>query len=116
MATNYKYYNSYNNYPLPTNHQPQRGDARSSLPRSAEPVAWVGKPYQKRWFTTNNPSGEPVLGGKPKAQYALHHQPTTNHQPPFGFTIPGTRETLPQRWFTNNQQPTSTNELLKGQS
>ncbi|MFH7026929.1 MAG: hypothetical protein ACHBN1_16350 [Heteroscytonema crispum UTEX LB 1556] len=32
--------------------------------------------------TTNDPSGEPVLGGKPKAQYALHHQLTTNYQLP----------------------------------
>ncbi|MFH7024912.1 MAG: hypothetical protein ACHBN1_05815 [Heteroscytonema crispum UTEX LB 1556] len=32
--------------------------------------------------TNNDPSGEPVLGGKPKAQYALHQQPTPNTQYP----------------------------------
>ncbi|MFH7029894.1 MAG: hypothetical protein ACHBN1_32165 [Heteroscytonema crispum UTEX LB 1556] len=49
------------------NHQPQRGDARSSLPRSAPPVAWVGKPSRSTRFTTN---------------YAPKRLLTTNQQPP----------------------------------
>ncbi|MFH7031007.1 MAG: hypothetical protein ACHBN1_38090 [Heteroscytonema crispum UTEX LB 1556] len=34
---------------------------------------------RKRPFTTNGPSGEPVLGVLPKAQYALHHHPLTTN-------------------------------------
>ncbi|MFH7030112.1 MAG: hypothetical protein ACHBN1_33320 [Heteroscytonema crispum UTEX LB 1556] len=34
----------------------------------------------------------------------IHESSTINHQP-FGFTSRLRRETLPQRWFTINHQP-----------
>ncbi|MFH7029048.1 MAG: hypothetical protein ACHBN1_27570 [Heteroscytonema crispum UTEX LB 1556] len=47
------------------------------------------------WGTTNDPSGEPVLGGKPDRS-------TPSPPTPEGFTRAGTRETRPQRPFTTN--------------
>ncbi|MFH7028961.1 MAG: hypothetical protein ACHBN1_27110 [Heteroscytonema crispum UTEX LB 1556] len=68
-----------------TNHQPQRGDARSSLPRSAPPVANLRETLPgERPFTTNNQRdrASPVLGGKLSRSTRFttnHQQPTTNH-------------------------------------
>ncbi|MFH7027175.1 MAG: hypothetical protein ACHBN1_17680 [Heteroscytonema crispum UTEX LB 1556] len=61
--------------------------------------------------TTNDPSGEPVLGGKPGAQYALHHQPpTTNNQPPTRSRFTSTRR---ETRSAVRASPPTTNKQLK---
>ncbi|MFH7023938.1 MAG: hypothetical protein ACHBN1_00650 [Heteroscytonema crispum UTEX LB 1556] len=54
--------------------------------------------------TTNDPSGEPVLGGKPGAQYPF----TTNHQRPFGRTCTRreTRSAVPLHHQPNGRTST----------
>ncbi|MFH7024526.1 MAG: hypothetical protein ACHBN1_03785 [Heteroscytonema crispum UTEX LB 1556] len=66
-----------------TNYQPQRGS----------PVACARVTLPQRPFTTN-PTGEPVTCARvtlPQYWFTTNHQPPT----PSGFTIAGTRETLP---------------------
>ncbi|MFH7027880.1 MAG: hypothetical protein ACHBN1_21405 [Heteroscytonema crispum UTEX LB 1556] len=72
----------------PLHHQPQRGDARFSLPRSAPPVAWVGKTPLRPLARPQDRSGSPTFGrevsrresSRLQTQAPLHHQPpTTNY-------------------------------------
>ncbi|MFH7026380.1 MAG: hypothetical protein ACHBN1_13475 [Heteroscytonema crispum UTEX LB 1556] len=62
-----------NHQPSTTNHQLRRGDARSSLPRSAPPVAWVGKTPLRPLARPQDRSGSPT-----KAAPSLS---TINHEP-----------------------------------
>ncbi|MFH7026434.1 MAG: hypothetical protein ACHBN1_13760 [Heteroscytonema crispum UTEX LB 1556] len=75
--------------------------ASLSLPRSAPPVAWVGKPYResaraRRGESSRLQTQAPLHHQRPFGrtstrsvtlpQYALHHQPlTTNNQPTIDY-------------------------------